>query len=203
MTRDFDELVDHVEGEERERLRRVHDMLLAAGPPPELTPKLERPTEPPAADIAYFPKRRHAAAAVAAAAIAAAAFGGGYLVGHSGGGDGFASRQAVSLRPTASAPQNARASIKLGPRDDAGNMQMLVTVGGLPKLKEERAYYRLWLKKGERATLPCGDFVVDGSDDRTTVRFTVSYNVKPGDKWIVAEQPPGMHDDPGPVLLST
>ena len=37
----FDELVGaETSGEERERLRHVHDLLLEAGPPPELTPKL-------------------------------------------------------------------------------------------------------------------------------------------------------------------
>ena len=38
---DFDELVPDAEEGERERLRRVHDMLVAAGPPPELTPQME------------------------------------------------------------------------------------------------------------------------------------------------------------------
>jgi len=203
MTRDFNELVDDVEGEERERLRRVHDLLVAAGPLPELTQKLEHPSAPPTADIVFFPKRRHAAAAVAAAAIAAAAFGGGYLVGHSGGGDEFAAQGVVSLQSTVNAPETARASIELGERDAAGNFQMAVTVAGLPKLKRRFSYYRLWLKKGERATLPCGDFVVEGPEKRTTVRFTVSYKVDPGDRWIVAYQPPGEHEEPGRILLST
>jgi hypothetical protein len=203
MTRDFDELIDDVEGEERERLRRVHDLLIAAGPAPELTPKLQQPGAPPTADIAFFPKRRHAAAAVLAAAIAAAAFGGGYLVGHSGDGDTFAAREVVALSATGGAPQNARASIKLGKRDGAGNLQMVVNVGGLEKL-EPRAYYRLWLKRREKGTtLPCGDFVVEGPDKRTTVRFTVSYSLKPGDRWIVTEQLPGEHDEPGRLLLTT
>lgn len=202
MTHDFDELIDEVEGEERERLRRVHDLLLAAGPAPELTPKLQQPGEPPIADIAFFPKRRHAAAAVLAAALAAAAFGGGYLVGHSGGGDTFAARETVVLRGTPSAPDGARASIKLGNRDDAGNLQMLVSVGGLAKL-EPREYYSLWLQRADRATLPCGEFVVEGPDKRTTVRFTVSYKLRPGDRWIVAKQPPGEHEEPGRVLLTT
>ena len=201
MTPNFDELFDDLEGEERDRLRRVHDLLVTAGAPPELTPRLAEPTAPPTADIAFFPKRRHAATAVAAAAIAAAAFGGGYLIGNSGGGDEFTASGTATLSATSAAPQNARASIKLGDRDEAGNFQLLVTVGGLPKL-ERRAYYRLWLKRGERA-LPCGDFVVNGTDDRATVRFTVSYEVEPGDRWIVAYQAPGKHDEPGRVLLST
>ena len=79
---------------------------------------------------------------------------------------------------------------------------MLVTVGGLPKL-ERHAYYRLWLKRGNRANLPCGDFVVAGTEDRATVHFTVSYQVQPGDRWIVAYQAPNKHDEPGPILLST
>ena len=201
MTHDFEELVDDLDPDERDRLRRVHDLLLTAGAPPELTPKLEQPTEPPKADIAYFPKRRHAAAAVAAAAIAAIAFGGGYLVGHSGGGGDFAAREVVTLRPTVRAPENARASIQIGRRDEAGNWEMLVTVGGLKKL-ERRAYYRLWLQRGDRVSLPCGDFVVAGTDDRATVHFTVSYKVQPGDKWIVAYQAPRQHEDPGPILLT-
>ncbi len=44
MTRgpDFDDLVGtDVEQAERERLRRVHDLLLEAGPPPELSPEIE------------------------------------------------------------------------------------------------------------------------------------------------------------------
>ena len=202
MTPHFDDLVDDLDGEEeRERLRRVHDLLLAAGPPPELTPKLAEP-KPPTADILQFPKRRHAAAAIAAAAIAVVAFGGGYLIGNTGGGDEFAARGTVTLSATSAAPQNARASIKLGERDEAGNWQMIVTVGGLPKL-ESHAYYRLWLQHGKRVTLPCGDFVVDGTDDRATVRFTVSYEVEPGDRWIVAYQAPGKHEMPGRVVLST
>ena len=45
MTRDFNDWVD-VEGlsaAERERLERVHALLVAAGPPPELTAAIARP----------------------------------------------------------------------------------------------------------------------------------------------------------------
>ena len=47
MTRepDFNEFVgEDVPAEERERLRRAHDLLLAAGPMPELPPGLEEPS---------------------------------------------------------------------------------------------------------------------------------------------------------------
>ena len=43
MTRgvDFDELMEDADPGDRERLRRVHDMLVAAGPPAELPPEIE------------------------------------------------------------------------------------------------------------------------------------------------------------------
>ena len=37
---DFDELVGELEPEEEARLRHVHELLVAAGPPPELPPAL-------------------------------------------------------------------------------------------------------------------------------------------------------------------
>ena len=50
MNRDFDELVgaDGLAPEEQARLRRVHEMLLQAGPPPELPAAL--PGAPPTPD---------------------------------------------------------------------------------------------------------------------------------------------------------
>ena len=40
---DFDELVGgDVTGDERERLRRAHELLVQTGPPPELSPELEK-----------------------------------------------------------------------------------------------------------------------------------------------------------------
>ncbi len=79
---------------------------------------------------------------------------------------------------------------------------MLVSVGGLTKL-EPPEYYRLWLQRGSKTTLPCGDFVVEGGNKRTVVRFTVSYSIKPGDRWIVTKQAAGQHRTPGQLLLTT
>src|SRR5205823_11252602 len=78
---DFDELVDNdLTEEERERLEGVHELLVAAGPLPELPPYLEHLSAPePAEVVPFFNRRRSAVAGIAAAAIAAAAFGGGYL----------------------------------------------------------------------------------------------------------------------------
>src|SRR5262245_50786269 len=94
MTRDFDNLVDTdgLTPEERRRLAAVHEMLLVAGPPPELGASLEEaPTqpgertadeEPAGARVHAFPRRRVGAVLIAAA-VAVACFLGGYVLGHS------------------------------------------------------------------------------------------------------------------------
>src|SRR2546423_10514193 len=78
----FDEFVD-TEGlgpEEEARLRRVHELLVQAGPPPDLPPSLERTPEAAEAEIVQFPllpRRRWAVAALVAATLVAIAFRGG------------------------------------------------------------------------------------------------------------------------------
>ncbi|HSX21195.1 MAG TPA: hypothetical protein VLE97_00290, partial [Gaiellaceae bacterium] len=90
MTRtpDFDELVGFdVEHDERERLQRVHALLLEAGPPAELPPELEAgPTL--ALTLARGRKKRPAGRRplliAAAICILALAFVGGYVAGNGG-----------------------------------------------------------------------------------------------------------------------
>ena len=77
MSPDFDELVgSDLERDERERLRYAHDLLVAAGPLPELSPSLDRtPGIEEAEVVPFFNRRRHAAIAVLAAALALADLG--------------------------------------------------------------------------------------------------------------------------------
>src|SRR4051794_41943180 len=84
MKPDFEDLVGtDLEPEERDRLRRAHDLLIAAGPPPELPPALADPMGPPEAEvIPFWNRRRNAALAVLAAAGAALAVGIGLLPRH-------------------------------------------------------------------------------------------------------------------------
>jgi hypothetical protein len=199
--RDFDDLVD-VEGldaDEAARLRRVHELLLEAGPPADLPPTLERPpTEKREADILQFPllpRRRLAAAVVLAAALAAAAFGAGFLVGEQRGGTRFDVVRVIPMRGSG----GALASIQMGKRDEAGNWQMHFSVSGLPKQKEG-GYYNLYLVKRGKPVVLCGSFRV--RDHTTTVTFTVPYKAKRFEGWVVTEQPPG-HHTPGRVVLST
>jgi hypothetical protein len=198
---DFDEMVGtDINPAERERLLRAHDLLIAAGPLPELPPSLAEPGGPQAEVITpFFNRRRNATLAVLAAAIAAAAFGIGYLTGDRGG-TAFAVRKTVVMHGTPRAPAGAIASIGLGAKDPAGNWQMLVRVSNLKKLPPG-GYYTLWLTRKGRAVAPCGSFLVRG-EKTTEVRFTVAYKLKGYDGWVVTEQARG-HREGGPALLTT
>jgi Anti-sigma-K factor rskA len=197
---DFDELVGtDLDPSERERLLRAHELLIAAGAPPELPPSLAEPRAPQGEVMPFFNRRRIAAVAVLAAALAAAAFGGGYLVGHHGSGSAFPTKKTLVMHSTAAAPAGAIASIAVATRDEAGNWQMLVRASKLPKLPPG-GYYTLWLTRKGRPIAPCGSFVV--GDTTTEVRFTVAYTLSRFDGWVVTEQTRG-HHEPGPVLLST
>lgn len=195
---DFDELVGtDLPPAERERLKRVHDLMVAAGPLPELSPELEelRPPEP-AEVVPFFNQRRSAVYAIAAAAIAAVAFGAGYLT-HSSG-TSFAARETVRLHGTRAAP-NALAVVKVGKVDDKGNWPMRVTVSYLPKLPT-RGYYSIFLTRNGKPIAECGTFRAHG--DTTTVSFNVAYTLKRFDGWVVTAQPAEAHA-PGRVVLTT
>jgi hypothetical protein len=199
---DFEEFVD-VEGlgpDEEARLRRMHELLVQAGPPPDLPPSLERTPEAAEAEIVQFPllpKRRWAAIAVVAAALLLAAFGGGYLFGHSKGGpSAFEVNRVVPMQ----GPGGAQAVIKISSKDSAGNWPMEVEVTGLPKQAGRDSYYELWLTRGHKPVELCGSFRVHG--DTTKVRFTVPYDATGIDGWVVTEQPRGTRE-PGPVVLTT
>jgi hypothetical protein len=203
VTPDFDELIGgelDLEPEERERLLRTHELLVAAGPPPELPPSLETPAVPEEAEVVpFFNRRRHAAVAVLAAALAVALFGGGFLVGHRGGGTAFAAERVLPMRATPSAPAGAVAALSIGREDSSGNWPMLIRVTNLKKLPP-RGYYALWLTRNGRAVAPCGTFVATGTE--TAVHLNAPYDLKRFDGWVVTEQQPGEHE-PGTVILTT
>ena len=177
---DLDELIgEDVPPAERERLQRVHELLLQAGPPPELPPALELIEEEPANVYPLFPKRRWAAAAAVAAALVALAFGGGYLVGNRDD-----ERTAERIIPMAAVDQSssARASLALFEVDDGGNWPMELTVRGLPSLPAGKTY-SLWLTKKGKPAASCGEFVVAG--DKTVVPLNAPFKLKQFDGWIV------------------
>jgi len=206
MSHEFDELVD-LEGLaplDEQRLRRVHEMLLAAGPPPELTTLLLTPPADPSGqgngNVIAFPsirRRPGAAALVLAATIAAACFGGGYLIANQAHGNSLDAVRVVALQ----GKQSSLASLRVGTVDENGNLPIELTVNGLPKLKDPRAYYILMLVDAHgKPDAACGMFKVDGGT--TSVRFSVPYKITPSTRWVVTAVSPGVNW-PGHVVMTT
>jgi hypothetical protein len=169
---DFDELVGDVPADERERLRRAHDLLVSAGPPPELP---EGMASPP---VRGFPRRRVAALLIAAA-IGVTAFAAGWLL-H--GDDSFEVRASVPMQATAKAP-GAAGLIELGYGDDDGNWPMVVKVEGLRPLPKG-GYYELLLTIKGKPVAVCGSFKVK-EEGETEVRLGASYDLRRFDGWVV------------------
>jgi hypothetical protein len=196
---DFHDLVgEDLPAEERERLRGVHDLLVAAGPPPELSPALER-TPGVGGTVRVLPRRRRGAVLLLAAAIAAAAFGGGFLAGAVTRGGTKSAVTVIAMHGTRAAP-NALASISLEDIDEAGNWPMRFTVQGLPKLPRG-GYYELYLTRHGRIAATCGTFNVHGG--RTTVRLNAPYRLRSFDGWVVTRHLPGRPEQASRPLLTT
>ncbi len=200
MTKDLDELVGaDLEPDERGRLRRVHDMLVIAGPPPELSPELEAgPTLAMTIGRRRRRVRRGALLLAAAIAVLALAFTAGYVSGNRGGGGGATTVQTLRLTGTAAAP-NAFASLALQPVDTSGNWPMQLAATGLPKLPPN-GYYEVFLVRDGEIYAPCGSFIVAGTKSGVSVHLNAPYGLRRGDSWVVTRQLPGQHK-PGQVVL--
>lgn len=180
---DFEELVGtEPEGEERERLRRVHAQLLLAGPPPELTERLEK--TPDVARVVFLKRRgvaRRGLLLLAAALAVGAFFGAGYAVGQ-GGGTSAAAVRTLGLRGTPAAPQ-AHATLAVLPAK-AGNWPMTLHVTGLPQVAAP-SYYVVYLVRNGHPLAPCGTFVVARPSESLTLSLNAPYRLEKGDTWIV------------------
>lgn len=196
---DFRELVgDDLTPEERTRLERVHELLVAAGPPPELPPALaEPPDEVLAAVPIMLPRRRAGAMLALAAAIALVAFVGGFVAGKQGVNDGIKAFHSLNMHGTA-ADRNASAKIDIGEVDSSGNWPLKVEIHGLPPVGKG-SYYEMFLTRHGKAVAPCGIFTVAG--DSATVRLTMPPTLKNYDGWIVTRERPG--SSPSTVVLTT
>lgn len=198
MTPEFDELVEGVESaEERARLRRVHELLQEAGPPPELSPALASmtpPEEEPAdeADVAWLPPRRLGAALVLAATLLLASFAVGYFTGNnrsSGGTDAIKVTQTIALHGEGT----STGVVSVGQADADGNIPMLITVRGLAPLPEGD-YYSLTLTKGGKSVVTCTTFNV-GDRGTNTIDLVAAYDLSGFDGWAVTQWHAKKHDE--------
>ena len=197
----LDDLIDETTGVERQRLEHVHDLLLQAGPPPELPPGLRQ-----APDFGVVPlqqrrrtlKRRAFVLLAAALSIAVVFFAGYAVASHNGGGSTKSTTAVESLRlaGTSGAP-GARATLDVWSPQD-GNWPMTLDVSGLPKLPA-RTYYEVYLVRHGRILGSCGTFRVAGPQ-AVTLTLNAPYPLQRGDSWIVTRQGPGGAEPGRPVL---
>jgi hypothetical protein len=198
---DFRELVgDEGTPEELAQLRRAHDLLLAAGPPPELSPALGEAPRVGGARLIVFRRPRVATAFALAAAVAAGVFVAGYAVGNHHR-TGFSAARTISMHGVGKLA-SARASVAIGSQDVGGNYPLKMRVTGLPSLPQG-GWYELLLSSHGRPTLSCGSFSVDGR--ALTVRLTVPYDLsqfrKLFDGWVVVKHTPAQRT--APVVMTT
>jgi hypothetical protein len=197
----FDELIGaETTGDERERLRHAHELLLQAGPPAELPPGLQKA---PSMEVARLQNRRkvkqRTLMLLAAAVAVAAVFAAGYGVGNRGSGKSTAAPQTLSLRGTAQAAR-ARATLEVWPSKD-GNVPMTLHVVGLRRLPPH-SYYDVYLVRGGQVK-PwglCGTFRVGRSSRVLRLNFNAPYSHQKGDSWVVTRPGPG-GSEPGTTVL--
>lgn len=191
----FDELVGaEPTGGERERLRATHELLVAAGAPPELPPGLAGGPQIGESPVVHRRRvKRRGMLLLAAAVAVVAVFFAGYAVGQGGGPSGTL----LALKGTHSAPQ-ARATLLVEP-GHAGNWPMTLDEVGLPKLPHG-GYYDVYLVRSGDRYFSCGSFVADGGSKPLTVTLNAPYHLRRGDRWVVTRHE-SHASGPGPTVL--
>lgn len=198
---DFDDLVGRdLPEEERERLRHTHELLVQAGPPPELGPELEPVPWPEEALMPLGLTRRAGkkrsplllAATVATAGLL------GFVIGQASNSSSTSldAARVVELKGTELA-RAGRGTLEIGEQDSHGNWPMVLHVTGLRSLPPG-GYYDLFLTRNGRPIALCGTFNVRRGE--TVVRMNAAYQLKKFDGWVVTRQQPGEHK-PSDIVL--
>ena len=183
---------------ELSRLQRAHELMLTAGPVPELPLSLQSPPavedeRDASAAFALLPRRGGRIVTVAAA-FALMTLVIGYVIGNHRGG--FHTDFKVEMAGTKAAP-HATGLIRVGKIDSVGNWPLEVQVAGLRQLPKG-SYYVLYLTRHRRRATACGTFRVQAG--ATTVRMNAPYDFGEYDGWIVIAHGPGERE--GPPLLA-
>ena len=188
---DFHELVGNdLSPADRERLERVHEMLVAAGPPPELPQEL---ADPPRQEgkLVELARNRLRTGLVLAAAIVIAAFAVGYLLGARGEGTSSDSFTAAKTAVLGKSPDRL-AVVRIGQADEDGNRPMDVSVDGLDQLSDGD-YYTLFMTRNGKPIVTCGTFNVSDKGV-TTVRLSVAYDLERFDGLMLARYSAKQHE---------
>jgi hypothetical protein len=200
----FDDLVGKdVPEEERQRLRRAHELLVQAGPPPELSPEMDAVPWPDESQRPPGKPRQQRLLLLAAALATAAVLG--FVLGQSSGPSSSSASidpvRVVKLAGT-SLDRNARGTLALGKADEGGNWPMLLHATGLRQLPEG-GYYDLYLTKGGKPVVLCGSFNVRSGE--AIVRFSAAYDLSHFDRdgWVITRQLPSNHQPTQIVLKPT
>ena len=184
---DFEEIVGPDLGPaERDRLQRVHEALVAAGPPPEAAGLASAPAtaEPePIRLLPAAPRRRRGALVALAAALGVLVFAVGAVVGNAWDEPGTFRTITMTGTPAA---EGATGSLELFDLDDAGNWPMEIRVDGLAPSSSGRPF-ELWLTRGGRPAVLCGSFHV-ASDGSAVVPMNAPYRLDQFDGWVVVEE---------------
>jgi hypothetical protein len=188
------------EGPPDERLARVHELLVEAGPPPDAVP---RSPEVSGRVLPARPRRRRWTELALAAALASIALAVGFVVGSRG--EGFDAARTISMHgvpPVA----DASAELAVADPDENGNIALEMGVKRLPQLPPG-GWYELYLSKNGLIGASCGTFVTSG--DETTVRLSVGYDLRAlreagrYDGWVVTAHVPGRPASGERILLTT
>ena len=176
MTPDFDELVGtDLDPHERERLERVHELLLEVGPPPELGERNVVPLAPR--------RRRRGVLLALAAAIAVAAFALGATLVEGPSGRSVDFELVMKGTPAAASSSGSLVVYEL---DDAGNWPMELRVAGLPP-RSDAGPFELWLTRNGKLAALCGAFVTAESG-AAAVPMNAPYRLDDYDGWVVVEE---------------
>jgi hypothetical protein len=199
----LDELIGaETTGAERQRLQHVHDLLLEAGPPAELTPELREAPDFGAVPIKLRRRavKRRALVLLAAALAIVVVFFAGYAVSSQRGGKTSSTAfEHLVLKGTALAP-GAHATLDVW-KTVHGNVPMTLHVVGLHRLTPH-SYYDVYLVRGGQVESwgKCGTFGVDGSSRVLTLNFSAPYPLQRGDSWVVTRPGTG-GTEPGATVL--